>query len=346
MYATCLHCQHNLGANDRIEHFQTGRKLAFDEAKGRLWVVCPSCSQWNLTPLEERWEAIEECEKLFRSTPRRVSTSEIGLAKIPESIDLIRVGRPMRPEFAAWRYGERLIRRRQRMRWVGAGMGAMGAAGAAGLATLAVSSAALAMIPLLVAPTIISLVAISGAAPILAGKKNWRRILHTAGIELTALQVMQSNTQLELARASNAEGWRVRLALPDREFDIEGSRAYHVLGLLLPHLSIWGASSAQVDRAVGMLDDAVDPVRHISKTVDRICRAGYAMSDIGSIPLDLRLSLEMASQEEAERRALEGELAELEASWRRAEEVAAIADDLLLPAAVSAFIDKHRPRRD
>jgi hypothetical protein len=95
-----------------------------------------------------------------------------------------------------------------------------------------------------------------------------------------------------------------------------------------------------------MLDDAGDPARHISKTVDRICRAGYAMSDIGSIPLDLRLSLEMASQEEAERRALEGELTELEASWRRAEEVAAIADDLLLPAAVGAFIDKHRPRRD
>ena len=32
-----------------------GRRLAFDPAKGRLWVVCRSCERWNLTPLEERW---------------------------------------------------------------------------------------------------------------------------------------------------------------------------------------------------------------------------------------------------------------------------------------------------
>ena len=118
-----------------------------------------------------------------------------------------------------------------------------------------------------------------------------------------------------------------------------------MLGLLLPKLTIWGASEQQVDRAVTMLDDAVDPARHISRTVDTICRSGYAMSDLGTIPLALRLSLEMASQEEAERRALEGELAELEASWRRAEEIAAIADDLLLPKSVTDFIERHRPRR-
>ena len=345
MYATCIHCQHSLGANDRIEHFQTGRKLAFDGAKGRLWVVCPSCSQWNLTPLEERWEAIEECEKLFRSTPRRASTSEIALARVPEAIDLIRVGRPMRPEFAAWRYGERLIRRRRRMEWIGAGGWTLGAAGILAAQT-ATAGTLVAMLPaLLFAPMFISIAAINGSGPVLTGKATWRRILHTVGIELTPFQAMQSSTQIELARASNADGWRLRVALHDREIDIEGSRAFHVLGLLLPKLSIWGASSGQVDRAVSMLDGAVDPARHIAKSVDRICRAGYAMSDISSVPLDLRLSLEIASQEEAERRALDGELAELEASWRRAEEVAAIADDLLLPKSVSDFIEKHRPKR-
>ena len=345
MYTTCIYCQHNLGTNDRIEHFQTGRKLAFDGAKGRLWVVCPSCSQWNLTPLEERWEAIEECEKLFRSTPRRASSAEIALAKVPESIDLIRVGRPMRPEFAAWRYGERLTRRRRQMQWAGAGAWTTLCTGTL-FAQTAISGAALATLPVLVAPTIISLLVIGGSWPLLAGKATMKRILHTAGIELTPFQAMSAGTQIELARATNAEGWRVRVALPDRDVDVEGTRAYHVLGLLLPQLSVWGASGGQVDRAVSMLDGATDPARHIAKSVDRICRAGYAMSDIGSIPLDLRLSLEIASQEEAERRALEGELAELEASWRRAEEVAAISDDLLLPASIGAFIERHRPKRD
>src|SRR5690606_8138134 len=40
------------------------------------------------------------------------------------------------------------------------------------------------------------------------------------------------------------------------------------------------------------------------------------------------LALEMALQEEAERRALEGELAQLEAAWREADEIADIADRL------------------
>jgi hypothetical protein len=46
------------------------------------------------------------------------------------------------------------------------------------------------------------------------------------------------------------------------------------------------------------------------------------------------LALEMALHEEAERRAMDGELAELEAMWREAEEIAAIAD--ALPDAVPA----------
>jgi hypothetical protein len=40
------------------------------------------------------------------------------------------------------------------------------------------------------------------------------------------------------------------------------------------------------------------------------------------------LALEMLLHEEAERRALDEELSELEAAWREAEEIAAIADRL------------------
>jgi protocatechuate 3,4-dioxygenase beta subunit len=42
----------------------------------------------------------------------------------------------------------------------------------------------------------------------------------------------------------------------------------------------------------------------------------------------LKLALEMAAHEESERRALEGELAVLERSWKEAEEIAAISDNL------------------
>ena len=39
----------------------------------------------------------------------------------------------------------------------------------------------------------------------------------------------------------------------------------------------------------------------------------------------------MATHEESERRALEGELALLEAAWQSAEEIAAISDDMFVP---------------
>ena len=49
----------------------------------------------------------------------------------------------------------------------------------------------------------------------------------------------------------------------------------------------------------------------------------------------------MALHEEDERRALEGELWRLEQAWREAEEIAAIADDLVLPRGVSSFMARH-----
>ena len=111
MYKTCLFCKKPLGSNQVIEYFPVGRRLAFDGEKGRLWVVCPRCLRWNLTPLEERWEAIEECERIYRDTRVRVSTENIGIARHGGGLDLVRIGKARRREFAAWRYGD-LFRRR------------------------------------------------------------------------------------------------------------------------------------------------------------------------------------------------------------------------------------------
>jgi hypothetical protein len=42
----------------------------------------------------------------------------------------------------------------------------------------------------------------------------------------------------------------------------------------------------------------------------------------------------MATHEESERRALEGELHLLESAWKDAEEIAGIADDMFLPTSI------------
>jgi hypothetical protein len=114
MYTTCLFCNADMGRNEAIEALPVGHRVAFDGEKGRLWVVCRKCERWNLTPFEERWEALEQCERAFGSTRLRVSTDNIGLARLRDGLELVRVGPALRPEFAAWRYGDQFGRRRRR----------------------------------------------------------------------------------------------------------------------------------------------------------------------------------------------------------------------------------------
>jgi len=66
---------------------------------------------------------------------------------------------------------------------------------------------------------------------------------------------------------------------------------------------------------------------------------------LGRLPGAYRLALEMSLHEDDERRALDGELAALEARWREAEEIAGISDNLLLPAEIDAEIERLRSSR-
>ena len=82
MYSTCLFCNQSLGTNSIFESFPIGRRLAFDAAKGRLWVVCRKCERWNLSPLDERWETIEQAELHYAETRRRVEAERRHLVAV------------------------------------------------------------------------------------------------------------------------------------------------------------------------------------------------------------------------------------------------------------------------
>lgn len=92
-----------------------------------------------------------------------------------------------------------------------------------------------------------------------------------------------------------------------------------------------------MEDAVSRIEDHGHPRRFLNATVAEQER--YASKGtpgwIHKMPKPTRLALEMAIHEEDERRALEGELWRLEQAWRDAEEVAAIADNLLLPKGVA-----------
>ena len=352
MYSTCLFCHGDLGKNAAIEHFPVGRRLAFDGAKGRLWVVCRKCERWNLTPLEERWEAIEECEREFRATKLRVSTEHVGLARLKEGLELVRIGEPQRPEMAAWRYGDQFGRRRRKQ-----------------IATVAgVTVAAGGVIFFGLTAGLIGAGAFSPMVNLLsAGSSIYksRKLIHVPTSDGSKLRVRLS----ELPRTqlyANGDGVLLRItAVPDgasparwhrdrrrMEVDLTGDDAIRAAAALLPRFNSSGGSRDDVSRAVGYLEEATDPKRLFRRAVDAIeLRENAKLFNrrtnlLKNLPTAGRLALEMATHEESERRALEGELHILEEAWREAEVIAGIADDMFLPASIDEDLARLKRNRN
>src|SRR5260221_9090655 len=66
MFKTCAFCNAPFDGDGGPSGLGVGRRLAFDEWRGRLWVVCSKCSRWNLTPLDDRLERIEAVARAGR----------------------------------------------------------------------------------------------------------------------------------------------------------------------------------------------------------------------------------------------------------------------------------------
>ncbi|WP_420637286.1 hypothetical protein [Candidatus Palauibacter sp.] len=326
MFTTCIYCHADLKRNEAIEDFPVGRRLAFDGSRGRLWVVCRRCERWNLSPLETRWEAIEACERAFSSTRMRVSSDNIGLAKIREGLELVRVGDPVRQEFAAWRYGDQFGRRRKR----------------AMLITGAVATAAGALVV--------------GGALSLGGLWLTSRVTKTWYLNRVVLRTL--NQRGAPVRVLRKHLYTSRL-LPDREgrgwglrvdhrpgwsggdgrstMIIHGREAMELAGKLMAKANRRGGKEGAIRTAVRRIESAGHPEVFLPEAAEMASRVFQETAKdhlpAGSIerlrkPLpgtlagmseSLRLAIEMATHEEAEREALEGELKELEARWREAE---------------------------
>jgi hypothetical protein len=333
MFQTCIFCHKPLGANESIEQFPVGRRLAFDGAKGRLWVVCRSCERWNLSPLDTRWEAIEACERAFSDTRMRVSTDNIGLARLAEGLELVRVGAPQRPEFAAWRYGDQFGRRRRRtMLWVGGAATVVGAVAIAG-ATAGIGIGGFGGI-LGNLPTFIN------ASRKVKLRTADGRLIKVNGVEFTQARLSGDPT-------SGAPHLTVKVKNKVERFD--GAEALQVASRLLPAINVSGGPTRTVQEAVQHLESERGSEayleRFFSTPVPRD-RKGKPKS-VSTLPTTTRLALEMALHEEAERRAIEGELAILEAAWAEAEEIAGISDAMLVPDSVEARLAELKgPRAD
>lgn len=354
MYSSCIFCHELLGTNDQIAHFPIGRRLAFDAAKGRLWVVCRRCSQWNLTPMEERWEAVEDCERAYRSVRTRVSTSEIGLARLADGLDLVRIGAPLRPEFAAWRYGDQFGVRQRRAVIAGVGFGGAAVAAGAGLFAFAGTFVAPVLLPVLGVGTAFTAIAVARYKETHA----FSRPLGITADDGTSVALgSQEVVDVQMRADSAPEGFHLAMDVVEdedifapqknrvlRHLTVSGKDAVRAARLLLPRVNGFGATRRTVADAVQGIEDVGRVDRFIPHALSIVWKSGLGYSPIRAYPIAVRLGIEMALHEEAEQRAMEGELAELTAAWRQAEQIAGIADDLLLAPPVKVFLDKSRKR--
>jgi hypothetical protein len=360
VYTRCLFCHAHLGANAALESLPVGRRLAFDALRGRLWVVCRDCARWNLTALEERWEALEECERGFRATSLRFSTGNIGLARLAEGTELVRIGPALQPELAAWRYGALL----RRWRLPGAAWRIERQVEEGVLRAHEAVNTFLRSVPRLGLRY--------DALTWLRIHRQPHRVLAVAEAEDGRPAVVRFThlEQTELLRPERAEPWRLRVRHERGVSLLEGDAALRIAAKLLAALNGRAATGQQVREALAKLEDAGQPESYFARVgalalrtswglvpdaprdlpmepgtlsvAERLAlrlsnRSFWGRGSTGSdrrtplphLPVVDRLALEMAANEETERRALEGELQQLEAAWREAEEIAAIADGLL-----------------
>jgi hypothetical protein len=366
MYTTCLFCHVDLGANHFLPTFPVGRRLAFDPKKGRLWVICTRCGRWNLTPLEERWEAIDECERRFRGTRLRMSTDNVGLARFRGDFELVRIGPALLPEIASWRYGTRLARlqaEREEPRGLlvrGTRLVARATAGA--LVGYAHS------------------VGLSDDAVL--RMRTFRRgrgvLLRAADAYNRPIVVRYSHLgAAELVRPEQDAPWQLKLQHDTGVATLAESAALRVAGKMLATLNFGVASGSEVQHAIAKLDDAGDPESYFARVASLAMRTSWGrfpdapqhgeaqphgsfserlalqlanrsfwgrggtgseeQTPLYRLPAVDRLALEMAANEDIERRALAGELEALHAAWRDAEEIAAIADELFSDGVLEEF---------
>lgn len=336
MYSTCLYCTAAFDHNDVIEHQPVGRRLAFDPAQGRLWVVCRHCARWNLVPFDLRLEAIDECERHFRQVRARYSTDHIGLAHINEHLELVRIGPALRPEFAAWRYGR--VLRRLRRPVAGNTIAAPG-----GVAER-VGQFAEKVLRLLTLP-----IWDSSVAPAMALAEHrllrdpWTDNLIAVPVAALAHSTLvvdhELQWHLEIPYRTDMDGLLGTdplqlLSIRDHHSTgiFRGESILPALGRTLPAFERRRPDKDQVGEAIRLLELAEgEPTRLYSWVLRNplrlITQRSYPLLEVAA---EVRLALEMSAHEETERRALEGELKLLEREWREAERIARIADDLAL----------------
>ncbi len=315
MLRSCLFCHAPFAANDALEHFPVASRVAFDPACGRLWAVCPLCARWSLAPIEERWEALEELEKLVRDRGRLlVQTDNIGLLRAGE-LEIVRVGRAELREEAWWRYGRVLARRRV------VNLAVNGAGLVLGVLTSGVAYA----------------VTTAGAEWLRFGETAWRGevFCQSCGRAITRLSFSRTRGLFLVSGPDGGLALRGECPACARRartgwVEWTGADAERALRRILAYQNASGATARQITAAAETIAAAGSAEELVAYAAERrprlreFTRWKYRTAS---------LALEIAANDQIEHHLLELEAAALELRWQEEEALAAIADGELTPLA-------------
>ena len=302
--------------------------MAYDGARGRLWAVCRSCKRWSLAPIEERWEALEELEKVVTDRAKLLSqTDNVALLRAGH-LDVVRVGRANLTEEAWWRYGRELTRRQEKHRKLTfIGTTAAGAAILGGWATGGFSWLA-AWFLWENAPQQVT----HAARWLRFGGSAWRGQQRCARCGHIFRDVAyRDRTQVILTPGTGADDalsvtQRCPLCgdLGEGGLHLTGKEGEYVSRRLLAYHHHTGASEQRVRSATRLIEEAGSP-EDLTRIVIKEGRR------LGDLQRTGAIALEIAANDTVEQRLLELELAEIEAHWEREEELASIVDGELTP---------------
>jgi hypothetical protein len=328
LFTRCLICQSSFEENETLEHLPRGDRIAYDPGRGRLWLICRACRRWSLLPLESRWEALEELEKLVTDRARLLSQTEnIALLRAGR-IEIVKVGRAKLAEEAWWRYGRELRDRRESARKLSiAGTVATGAVFAGSWATGGVSLLGMWFLLNHVPDSFTNV-----ARWLRFGRNAWqgRETCARCGHAFQAVPYRERGSLYVLPEGED----RGHVALTYRcprcgdmsggGLMLHGAQAERTLRRVLAYQHFSGASERRIHAATRLIEEA-GSARGVTRIV---VKEGRRIADIQRTGA---IALEIAASDAAEQRLLELELAQLEAHWREEESLAEIIDGELTP---------------
>jgi hypothetical protein len=368
VYSDCLRCNDSLGRNSELTRLPIGRRIAFDGARARVWVVCPSCDQWNLVPIEERWEALEECERLSSGAEARADGGGIGLARTETGLELLRASGISDADIANARYGRRIKKRQELLQATVAALALL--AIAVGMRAAWASGSG--MVGIIVALYLGYWLFNVWSSP----QRGWLRVSTASGRRTTLWPWQWKRLRFAIPNPDKPPVLYVpRLAT---DLVLRGDEAVEFLAALLPRINGADCVDASIRRAVQDVTEAEAQGRRLQNQTRRKTSRGKRKAERGkrtaergkrtadprsffrpwerlaescafhpltAVPPVRRLALEMAIMEEVEQRELARYAKAVGEAWSDEEEIAAIADDLLTPPQVRerlALLQKAR----